>query len=437
MDAQRDIFVKGAMAKGVTRERASYVFDLVDKFAGYGFNKAHSAGYALVAYQTAWLKANYPVEFFAASMTYDMGNTDKLNVFRQELQRLGIALLPPDINRSEPDFSVEVAGEGPGEGTPAIRYALAALKNVGANAMAAVVAERAAKGRFRSLADFANRLDAKLINKRQVENLACAGAFDGLSPNRAQAFHAAETIVRHASAAASERGSAQVSLFGGPEDSAPVPLPLPPVEDWPAMERLNHEFAAVGFYLSAHPLDTYGATLEKVQATTYVQLRESGSGLFTLAGIVLGKREINNRKGHRMAFVQFSDATGVYEVTLFSETLGQCRDLLESGQTLLLRVSAEQREGDEPRLTAQSLEPLDNAAARASKGLDIHLATPAPLESLKSLLAREGRGRDPIRLFVALDDGQELEFDLGPRYRLSPEIRRALKAVPGVVMQDR
>src|SRR3546814_1191321 len=176
MEFRRVLFrsVKCAMAKGVTKVRASYVFDLVDKFACYGFNKAHSAGYALVAYQTAYLKANYPVEFFAASMTYDMGNTDKLNVFRQELQRLGIALLPPDINRSEPDFGVEALDDG----KPAIRYALAALKNVGANAMAAVVAERSAKGRFRSLADFAQRLDARLINKRQVENLACAGAFD-------------------------------------------------------------------------------------------------------------------------------------------------------------------------------------------------------------------------------------------------------------------
>jgi DNA polymerase-3 subunit alpha len=303
--------------------------------------------------------------------------------------------------------------------------------------MAAVVAERQAKGPFKSLADFAHRLDARLINKRQIENLACAGAFDSLSPNRAQVFHAAETIVRHASAAASERDSAQVSLFGGAGDSAPTPLPLPPVEDWPGMARLHHEFEAIGFYLSAHPLDTYGTTLEKVQVTTYSQLRESGSGLFTLAGIVMGKREINNRKGHRMAFVQFSDATGVYEVTLFSETLGQCRELLEGGQTLLLKVSAEHREGDEPRLTAQSLEPLDNAAARASKGLDIHLSTPGPLESLKTLLAREGRGRGQIRLIVALDDGQEVEFDLGQGFRLSPEIRQAIKAVPGVVMQDR
>ncbi|WP_193370563.1 DNA polymerase III subunit alpha [Pelagibius marinus] len=433
MDAQRDIFVKGAMEKGVTKERANYVFDLVDKFAGYGFNKAHSAGYALVAYQTAYLKANYPVEFFAASMTYDMGNTDKLNVFRQELQRLDIPLLPPDINRSEPDFDVELQDDGP----PAIRYALAALKNVGANAMAAVSAERREKGPFKSLADFADRLDAKLINKRQIENLACAGAFDSLNPNRAQVFHAAETIVRHASAAASERDSDQVSLFGAAGDTEPAPLPLRPREDWPEMERLSHEFGAIGFYLSAHPLDTYGATLEKMQATTYVQLKESGaSGLYTLAGIFNSKREINSRKGNRMAFVQFSDATGVYEVTLFSETLGQYRELLESGQTLLLRVSSEPRDGDEPRLTAQSLEPLDNAAARASKGLDIHLNSPAPLESLKALLDREGRGRGKVRLIVTLED-QEVEFDLGQTYRLSPEIRQAIKAVPGVVMQDR
>ena len=216
MDAQRDVFVKGAMEKGVDKDRASYVFDLVDKFAGYGFNKAHSAGYALVAYQTAYLKANHPVEFIAASMTYDMGNTDKLNVFRQELQRLGIALLPPDINRSERDFSVELQDDG----KPAIRYALAAVKNVGGAAMQALVEERQRGGPFRSLADLAHRLDVKQINKRQVENLARAGAFDALVPNRAQVYHAAETLVRHASAAANERESAQVNLFGDSSEAA-------------------------------------------------------------------------------------------------------------------------------------------------------------------------------------------------------------------------
>ncbi|WP_420348322.1 DNA polymerase III subunit alpha [Pelagibius sp.] len=434
MDAQRDVFVKGAMEKGVKKDRASYVFDLVDKFAGYGFNKAHSAGYALVAYQTAYLKANHPVEFIAASMTYDMGNTDKLNVFRQELQRLGIPLLPPDINRSERDFSVEVQEDG----TAAIRYALAAVKNVGGAAMQAVVEERRSAGPFKSLGDVAQRVDVKLINKRQVENLARAGAFDQLCPNRAQVYHAAETIVRHASAAANERESAQVNLFGAVADAGPAPLPLPPVEDWPGMERLNHEFDAIGFYLSAHPLDTYGATLEKMAvATSSDVLQGSAGGLVTMAGIVIGKRELNSRKGSRMAFVQFTDAAGVFEVTLFSETLSQARELLDGGQPLLLKVSVEQRGEDEPRLTAQSLEPLDNAAAKASKGLDLYLHDPAPLGSLKSLLEREGRGRSKVKLVLALEDGQEVELALGGGYRLSPATRQAIKAIPGLVMQDR
>ena len=434
MDAQRDVFVKGAMEKGVKKDRASYVFDLVDKFAGYGFNKAHSAGYALVAYQTAYLKANHPVEFIAASMTYDMGNTDKLNVYRQELQRLGIALLPPDINRSERDFTVEVQDDGKG----AIRYALAAVKNVGGAAMDSVVEERLAGGPFQSLADFARRVDVKQINKRQIENLARAGAFDGLSPNRAQVYQAAETIVRHASAAASERESAQVNLFGGAGESDPTPLPLSPVEDWPGMERLDHEFGAIGFYLSAHPLDTYGPTLEKLQVRPYSEVLQAGTaGLVTLAGIVQGKRELNSRKGNRMAFVQFTDTSGVYEVTLFSETLGQARELLVNGQALLMRVSVEQRGEDEPRLTAQSLEPLDNAAAKKSKGLDLHLGSPAPLDSLKSILEREGRGRGKVKLFLALDDGQEVELALDGGYRLSPTARQAIKAIPGIVMQDR
>ncbi|NIA67292.1 DNA polymerase III subunit alpha [Pelagibius litoralis] len=434
MDAQRDIFVKGAMAKGVTKDRASYVFDLVDKFAGYGFNKAHSAGYALVAYQTAYLKANHPVEFIAASMTYDMGNTDKLNVYRQELQRLGIALLLPDINRSERDFSVEALDDG----TPAIRYALAAVKNVGGAAMDSVIEERQSGGAFKSLADFAQRVDVKQINKRQVENLARAGAFDDLSPNRAQVYHAAETIVRYASAAASERESAQVNLFGAADESEPLALPLPPVEDWPGMDRLRNEFDAIGFYLSAHPLDTYGPTLEKIKAKTSTEVMQMGkSDLVTMAGIVIGKRELNSRKGNRMAFVQLTDASGVFEVTLFSETLSQAREFLEGGQPLSLKVSVEHRGEDEPRLTAQSLEPLDNAAARGSDGLNIHLTSPKPLSSLKSILEREGRGRRKVKLVLTLADGQEVELALGGGYQLSPTTRQAIKAIPGIVMQER
>ena len=221
MEAQRQLFIEGAAARGVDGGLADHIFDQMAKFAGYGFNKSHAAAYALVAYQTAYLKANYPVEFLAALMTLDLGNTDKLNIFRQELDRLGIRLLPPDINRSEVTFAVE---SDPKSGNPAIRYALAAVKGVGGQAMSELVAERTANGRFKDLIDFARRLDAKSFNRRQFENLAKAGAFDSLNPNRAQTFAAAEQLLRQASLAAEERESRQESLFGKLDPSfAPAP----------------------------------------------------------------------------------------------------------------------------------------------------------------------------------------------------------------------
>src|SRR5262249_18559035 len=216
MAAPRKSFGDGAVARGVPEAKAVQIFDQVDKFAGYGFNKSHAAAYALVAYQTAWLKANYPVEFFAASMTLDLGNTDKLNVFRQELDRLKIRLLPPDINRSRVGFGVELLPDG----SRAIRYALAAVKGLGEGAVASMVQEREANGPFKDLFDFADRVDARGLNKRQLENLIAAGAFDPLNPNRRQTFEAVEVMLRHAGRAADDRASQQVSLFGA--------LPLPP-----------------------------------------------------------------------------------------------------------------------------------------------------------------------------------------------------------------
>ncbi len=433
MDAQRQNFVDGAVAREVDKTTASNIFDQVAKFAGYGFNKSHAAAYALVAYQTAYMKARYPVEFLAASMTYDMGNTDKLNLFRQELQRLDIPLLGPDINHSERDFAVEALPEG-GKG---IRYALGAVKNVGAAAMDGLVAERRANGRFKSLADLTGRIDCRMINKRQIENLARGGAFECLHRNRAQLYEAAEVIVRHAAAAVQERESAQNSLFGEAA-AGPVEIPLGSREDWPEMDRLRHEFDAIGFYLSAHPLDSYGKSLEKLKVISYADLlRQHTSGMCKLGGIVIGKRELNSRRGSRMAFVQLSDAGGVYEVTLFSEVLSRARDLLDSARALLVTVSVEwQSDAEEPRLTAQNLEPLDEVAARAAAGLRIFLEDPAPLGSIRSLLGREEQGRGAVVLVLDLDDAQEAEFELPGRYRLSPGIRQAMKAISGVRLQD-
>ncbi len=437
MDAQRKSFVDGAMARGVPESKAVQIFEQVNKFAGYGFNKSHAAAYALVAYQTAYLKANYPVEFLAASMTFDMGNTDKLNLFRQELDRLGIPLLPPDINRSLADFGVERAEDG----RRAIRYALAAVKNVGEAAMTALVAEREAQGPFGSLNALTERLDSGMVNKRQIEALACAGAFDALEPNRRRLFEGADTLIRHATAAANERQSDQASLFGGAASPAPAPLPLPAVEDWPSMERLRHEFEAIGFYLSAHPLDAYGALLGKLGVVSHRELmgpRGADSRGKKLAGIVVGRQERTSRQGNRFAFVQFSDQSGVFEVVLFTELLNRSRELLDGGEPLLITVEARSDNGD-LRLSAQDLAPLEAAVEQAAAELKVYLRDPAPVGNIKAVLEREGGRRDGkgrVAFVLGLADGQEVEMELPGGYRLSSQLRRAIKSIPGVVMQD-
>jgi DNA polymerase-3 subunit alpha len=445
MDNQRKIFVEGSLARNVAEQTASGIFDLVAKFAGYGFNKSHAAAYALVAYQTAYMKANHPVEFLAACMTYDMTNTDKLGGYRQELDRLGIALLPPDVNASEPDFAVEVTGSN-GSASKAIRYALAALKNVGRGAMTELSHERRENGQFASLSDFARRLDPRQLNKRTVENLACAGAFDSLEPNRHAVFQAAEMVMRHAAVAADERSSDQVSLFGGGGDAQAGELKLPKVIDWSGMERLQREFDAIGFYLSAHPLDSYQALLGRKQVIAYADLAKApdqGEPRKRLAGIVVGKQERTSKKGSRFAFVQMSDSSGQFEVMVFSEVLGQSRERLESGRPLLVEAIAERNaggggeEGDAGiRLIAQRFEDLEESLAKTAAGLRIFAETPEPLPHLKKLLEREGRGQSPICLVLALEHGREAELDLPGKYNLPPAARQAIKAIPGLTVTD-
>ncbi|HEX5453604.1 MAG TPA: DNA polymerase III subunit alpha [Stellaceae bacterium] len=432
MDAQRAQFVEGAVARGVDKARAELIFDQMAKFAGYGFNKSHAAAYALVAYQTAYLKANYPVEFLAASMTLDLGNTDKLAHFRQELARLAIPLLPPDINRSEVAFAVE---EDPKSGTAAIRYALAAVKGVGAQAMADTAAERARGGPFKDLFDFAARLDTKSFNRRQFESLARAGAFDCLDPNRAQCCAAADLLLRQASRAAEERESRQESLFAGIGAGVAARPSLPVIADWPPVERLQNEFEAIGFYLSAHPLDPYGQSLQRAGIIAWADLPAAlaagGASRFRLAGIVIGRKERTSARGNRFAFVQLSDTTGAFEITVFSDVLSQTRALLDGGQPLIVTVDV-RREEESLRLTAQKIESLDAAVAHAAAGLRVFVAQPEALPRLKSVIAREAGGRG--RVTVVLDlPRNEVEIALPGAFRINPAIRAAVKSLPGVL----
>ena len=431
MDKERAKFVDGAQKNGVDGEQASMIFDQVAKFAGYGFNKSHAAAYALVAYHTAYLKANHPVEFLAASMTLDLGNTDKLNVFRQELGRLRIKLLTPDINKSTAVFSVERLPDG----GKAVRYALAAVKGVGLPAMKAVVEEREKNGPYKSLFDFARRLDLKTINKRQLENLTCAGAFDGLNPNRAQVHAALETLIRYAQAEAAERESGIGNLFGGAGGGLKEP-DLPKVAEWEPLEKLKHEFQSIGFYLSAHPLDAFSQPLSRMKVVRSAELAQAmgrgGSTRYKMAGIVVSKKEKTAKSGNRFAFVELSDATGGYEVTVFSEVLSGNRDLLEPGRPVLLTVDA-QLNGEEIRLTCQEVKPLEEAVAAVSDGLRVVVRDDKPLAGIRGMLDRLTRGKGRIHVLVEVEPLKEVEIQLPGAYTITAQSRAALKTVPGVV----
>ncbi|WP_374373098.1 DNA polymerase III subunit alpha [Dongia sp.] len=430
MEAQRKLFVDGAVERKVKADKAAEIFDQVNKFAGYGFNKSHAAAYALVAYQTAWLKANYPVEFFAASMTYDMGNTDKLNLFRQELNRLGIKLLQPDINKSRPTFAVEQQADG----SLAVRYALGAVKNVGMGPVEAMLRTREEGGPFKSLEDFCERVDPKGLNKRQLENLVLAGAFDSLNANRRQVHDSVEQMLRQAQAAHEARGSSQSMMFA---EATQVRLNLPPIPDWLPMERLQNEFGAIGFYLSAHPLDSYGASLARLDVVPFADLpqwlKARGATRAKVAGLVVGKQERTSQKGNRFAFIQLTDASGMYEATIFSERLTAAREMLEPGRALLLSVDCRQEE-DSLRLMVNEVSSLDQAAAATAAGLKIFLKEPSPVDGIKQILAKAGRGKGKIELILDLpEQKREVDVTLKDRVAVSPQVRSAIRAIPGVL----
>jgi DNA polymerase-3 subunit alpha len=421
MQEQRGHFVKGAVANGVERSQADAIFDLLERFAEYGFNKSHAAAYALVAYQTAYLKANYPVEFMAASMTLDINNTDKLSEFRAEAERLGIKVEPPSINRSGVEFDVE---------GNTIRYALAALKGVGGQAVEAIVAVRGERP-FRDLSDFAERINPRAVNKRVLESLAASGAFEAIEKDRARAHAAVEAMLAVAQRMHETAAAGQSELFGsgGQRESIPVPA----VESWLPADRLQREYEAVGFFLTGHPLDDYAAALKRMQVKSWNEFsREVKAGVTAgrTAATVVSRTERRTKTGSKMGIVGLSDPSGHYEAVIFSEGLQQYRDLLEPGTSVLLFLTAE-AQGDEVRARIQSVEKLDQAAEKLQKGLKIFVRSDTALEGITRRLEPKGDG--DVSMVLLLDRGSEVEVKLPGRFRVSPQIAGAIKAVPGVV----
>jgi DNA polymerase-3 subunit alpha len=432
MEAQRDNFTKGAIERGIEPAKAKEVFDLMAKFADYGFNKSHAAAYGLVAYQTAWLKANHPEVFIAACMSLAINNTDRLAALKQEAEYSGVAILPPDINRSEADFSVERRDDG----RLAIRYALAGVKRVGHAAMQSVVEARG-QTPFADLADFADRIDPRQLSRAQIESLARAGAFDQMEANRARLFAAAETIIRRAQSGREEKESGQIGLFGG-VSSQPEPLRMADTPDWGLLERLSFEAEAIGFHLTAHPLDAYAQALRRlgaVRANEVEAKARAGITRVKVAGTVVATKERITRTGSRMAWVRISDASGSIEVTCFSEVLARSRETLAHGSNVL--VSADLKvEGEAIRVTAQDVTSLDQAAASAGASIRIWLRETQAVPHIRDLLARQGTGKGRVILVPRIGGERSVEIALPGGYSVTPRLAQALTTLPGVDRVD-
>jgi len=437
MEAQRARFVSGAVERGTPKAKADEIFDLLAKFADYGFNKSHAAAYALISYWTAWYKANHPAEFLAASMTLDKGNTDKLAEFRADARRLQIRVAPPSVTRSGADFDVRYDSEGapterPAEGAT-ILYALGAIKGVGSAQAQAVADARTQGGAFKSLSDFARRVDPRQVNKKALECLANAGAFDEIEPERAVAFASVEPMLGLANRRAEERQSNQAALFGDAQE-APIRVKATP---WSSSERLQREFDAIGFFLSGHPLEAHEAVIKRMGAIRWAEFCarvRSGETTHRLAANVLDKFERRTKAGKKMGIVQLSDPSGQYETVMFEESLLEYRDLLEKGADVIVTLNA-RLEGEDVRASISRVENLAEAAARSHKGLRVFVRDETPLPSIAERLKARGEGQ--IKLVVILGPGEEeVEIELPGRFAVTGALAGALKAVAGVVQVE-
>nr|MBA3296284.1 DNA polymerase III subunit alpha [Acidobacteriota bacterium] len=402
MAKQREAFMAGAKANHVNEKRAAKIFDLMEYFAGYGFNKSHSTTYAWVAYQTAYLKANFPRHFMAALLTIEAANTEKLAMYLGECRELGVSILQPDIHRSELAFTV---------GPDGVRFGLCAVKNVGEGAVQSILAARRTLGTVDSLFTLCEHVDLRLVNKRVLESLIKAGALDSLVPDatantrraRARLFNVIDRALEHAGRHQRDRDQGQHQLFGGTaEDGEPTSVPLPDAAPWPEAQQLAGEKEALGFYMSGHPLDRWGEELKAFGAKRVADLTVPETDVWA-SGIVAGLRPLKTKKGDRMAVFMLDDIGGTVEVVVFPETFGRHGSLIEADAMLLVRGKFEKDE-ESSRIVATELLPVDALRERTTKEVSIHLCAPPhgrpTFEALAELLSRH---RGDRKVFLELD----------------------------------
>ncbi|PEQ11859.1 DNA polymerase III subunit alpha [Novosphingobium sp. PC22D] len=435
MDKQRQRFVDGCKeVSDIDAAKANELFDLIDKFAGYGFNKSHAAAYALLAYHTAWLKAHYPHEFYAASMCFDMHQSEKLAVFVDDMRRNGLELAAPDINRSEAEFMVEETPEG-----HAVRYALAGIRNVGEKAMEAVVAEREANGRFADLDDVFRRAPAGSMNRRQLESLAAAGAFDSLEPNRAKVLENADTLLAEADRSARERTSNQHGLFGG-DDHEEQALRLVDARPWDRMEQMARERDVFGFYFAAHPVEQWRAIATGNGARTYGSLMAGGSGGgagrsgAVMAALVENVQKRKTRKGKDFVMADFSDQSGQFSASCFEESLVEnFVKWAKEGTCVLLNVELDSPSPDEPpRVTVRGARPLAEVRAGARMLLTLDVDRVEAVRELALLMRPGEKGCGEVVATLHLGEGRMQRVRLGRSFALDGDFAEQLAHVEGL-----
>jgi DNA polymerase III subunit alpha len=431
MAAQREKFLTGCHARKVPAKKAEKIFDLMAEFAGYGFNKSHSCAYALLAYQTAWLKTHYPVEFVAAMLTSETGNTDKVVKYINEARSMGITVLPPDVNSSDLNFTP--VGDS-------IRFGLAAIKNVGENTVKGILAARETLGKFTNFFEFCEAVDTRLLNKRVLESLVRSGALDGLGGHRAQMMAVIDRAIERAQKLQRAKESGQHGLFGGATAAAASPAPesLPEVDPWPEHELLAAEYSTLGFFISGHPLDKYAGRLQDLKAIELSSLegRRNGEEI-VIAGIIVQARPMRSRRGARWTILTLQDRTGVCEALVFPEAFQKLEPILKAATPLLVkgRVAVEDVGTRVIVADAKQLDQVREANGNGSAGVlrvrvNRNAIDEGVIDQLHELFVSHP-GRCRIAFEVVQDDGTEATIDAGSAVKADPALVARVREICG------
>jgi DNA polymerase-3 subunit alpha len=418
MATQKEKFVKGCVARGVPEKKAAKIWDHMEQFAGYGFNKSHSAAYALLAYQTAYLKANYPVYFMAALLTSERANTEKMVLYIGECREMSIRVLPPDVNRSDIYFTV-VGND--------ILFGLAALKNVGEGAVEGILRARRGGGPFASLFDFCERIDLRAVNRRVVESLIKSGSFDSLDPRRSALYAAIDRAMGEREQRDREQGqSSLLGLLGGDDDASGggAPERVPDAPPWGEGERLAFEKESLGFFITGHPLERYRAELQQWATATTGRLADFADREVSVGGIIAGLRLIKTKKGDRMASFLLEDLEGGAECLVFPETYKKAAGRLAEDQVVLVKGRSEVVEEGKSRLLVTDVLPLEQAKMAEARFVTIRVPVHdwdrAKGERLRDILGAH-RGECPVTLEIFRPGGYAVAVAANAYYKVRPD----------------